>query len=277
MPDPLLQEWMLWQLAARRSEVTVSERIRVVAQFSVESPTGALMATPLDIVRWMSNHSEWAPATAATYFSYLRAWYTWLLVMEYRADNPMLKLAAPRYPERTPRPVSDDDLIKLLCTRMHHRTRVMILLAALAGLRVSEIARVRGEDFDLTTPRLFVQGKGGTRKWVPLHPLLAEVALDMPRRGWWFPSNSSRPGHHVRGKGVSDIIGNAMRRAGARGTPHWLRHWAGTTLLDEGADLRTVQEILRHKSVATTQGYTKVSDARRVTAVNRLDPYRGAA
>jgi len=109
------------------------------------------------------------------------------------------------------------------------------------------------------------------------YPLLVDAALTMPTRGWWFPSNRRRPGDHVRGKGVSDIIGNAMRRADARGTPHCLRHWTGTTLLDDGADLRTVQELLRHKSVATTQIYTKVPDARRHDAVNRLDPYRGVA
>lgn len=276
MPNSLFDEWVLWQLAARRSEVTVSERIRVIAQFEDESPAGAFRATPLDVIRWMGRHSDWAPATAATYHSYLRSWFSWLVIMEHRADNPMLKLPAPKYPERTPRPVSDDDLVRLLCTRMHHRTRVMILLAALAGLRVSEIARVRGEDIDIATPRMFVEGKGGTRKWIPLHPLLAEVALTMPQRGWWFPSNSMRPGHPVRGKGVSDIIGNAMRRAGARGTPHKLRHWYGTTLLDDGADVRTVQELLRHQSLATTQGYTKVNDVRRHDAVNRLDPFRAA-
>jgi site-specific recombinase XerD len=104
---------------------------------------------------------------------------------------------------------------------------------------------------------------------------LVEAALTMPTKGWWFPSNSRNPGGHVTGKSVSAIIGNAMRRAGISGTPHSLRHWTGTTLLDDGADLRTVQELLRHKSVATTQIYTKVSDDRRTAAVNRLNPFRG--
>lgn len=277
MPDPLLQEWMLWQLAARLSEVTVTERLRVVAQFSVESPNGAWMASPIDIIKWQAKHSEWSASTAATYHSYLRAWYSWLCVMDYRGDNPMIKVAAPKYPERVPRPVSDDDLLRLLTTSMHHRTRVMVLLAALAGLRVSEIARVRGEDLDLKTPRIYVLGKGQKQAWLPLHPLLVEAALNMPRRGWWFPANSRRPGDHVHSKSVSDIIGQAMRRAGARGTPHSLRHWTGTTLLDDGADMRTVQELLRHKQLNTTAIYTKVPDERRHDAVNRLDPFRGAA
>lgn len=277
MSNPLLQEWMLWQLAARRSEVTVSERVRVIAQFSDETPNGAAWAQPIDIVRWMAKHSEWSASTSATYHSYLRSWYNWLAVMDYRSDNPMVKIAAPAYPERVPRPVSDDDLIRMLTTPMHHRTRVMIMLAALAGLRVSEIARVRGEDLDVKAPRMHVIGKGGKRAWLPLHPLLVDAALTMPQRGWWFPANKRRPGDHVHGKSVSDIIGNAMRRAHAKGTPHSLRHWYGTTLLDDGADLRVVQELLRHRSVATTQIYTKVADERRDEAISRLDPFRAAA
>lgn len=276
--DPLLEEWTLWQLAARRSEITISERVRVIAQFGDETPNTTIHAArTMDVVRWLGRHTEWSASTAATYHSYLRAWFNWLCLMDYRADNPMIKIAAPRYPQRVPRPVSDCDLVRLLTMRMHHRTRVMILLAALAGLRVSEIARVRGEDIDTSKPALYCEGKGGKRSMLPLHPLLVEAALTMPRRGWWFPANARRAGDHVHSKSVSDIVGNVMRRADVRGTPHSLRHWYGSTLLDDGADLRTVQELLRHSSVATTQIYTRVPDERRHSAIGRLDPWRGIA
>jgi integrase/recombinase XerD len=148
---------------------------------------------------------------------------------------------------------------------MHRRTRVMVMLAALAGLRVGEIAKVKGEDLDLAGRKIYVIGKGAKRAWVPLHPLLIEVAAQMPQRGWWFPGNIRRPGEHIHPKSVSDILGQAMRRA-----------WYASTLLDDGADLRTVQELLRHTSIQTTQVYTKVRDERRVSAVDRLDPFRAA-
>ena len=245
-------------------------------QFIHESGIDPVATKAMDVARWMAAHEEWGASTAATYHSYLMSWHKWLVMLDHRAENPMHKLQKPRRPERCPRPVADDDLIRLLNTRVKHRTKVMIFLHALAGLRVSEIARVRGEDVDLEANRIHVVGKGGKAAWVPLHPLLAELATTMPTTGWWFPGNRRRPGQPIRSKSVSDIIGQAMGRAGIQGTPHALRHWYATTLLSDGADLRTVQELMRHSSVQTTQVYTKVPDARRNEAVGRLDPFRAA-
>jgi site-specific recombinase XerD len=230
----------------------------------------------MDIAHWIGAHDYWSAATTATYFSYLMSWHKWLVMMGHRSDNPMFKLQTPRLPSRSPRPVADDDLLRLLSVRVNHRTKVMILLAALAGLRVSEIAVVRGESIDRSSGRIYVTGKSDKQAWIPLHPILLDVAETMPTTGYWFPGNSRRPGLPVRGKSVSDIIGGAMRRAGIGGTPHALRHWYATTLLAEGADLRTVQELMRHSSIQTTQVYTQVPDARRSAAVDRLDPFRAA-
>lgn len=272
----LVEEWALWQRSGRRAQRTVDERCRVVSTFLDEARVDPLQSTWTDVARWMDSHPEWGQSTAATYFSYLNSWHKWLVMMEHRSGNPMVKLQAPRRPERSPRPVADTDLVTLLNLRMHARSRVMILLAALAGLRVAEVAQVKGEDLDLDAGRIQVLGKGGKRAWVPLHPILREVAATMPRTGYWFPGNSRRPGQPILAKCVSDIIRGAMRRAGVQGTPHSLRHWYATTLLSEGADLRTVQELMRHSSVQTTQVYTQVPDARRTEAIGRLDPFRAA-
>ena len=272
----LVGEWAVWQQAGRRSQRTIQERSRVITLFIKESGSDPLTAKAMDIARWLSQHQEWGQSTAATYYSYMMSFFKWLVMMDYRTENPMHKLPGPRRPERSPRPVADSDLIRLLSTGMHRRTRVMILLGALAGLRVAEIARISGEDIDLDAARIHVTGKGSKRAWVPMHPILTEVAKTMPAAGYWFPGNCRRPGQHVRSKSVSDIIGQVMRRAGIQGTPHSLRHWYATTLLADGADLRTVQELMRHSSVQTTQVYTQVPDARRSAAVGRLDPFRAA-
>ena len=273
---PLVGDWALWQQAGRRAKRTVAERTRVIMAFLNDTGTDPLSSTPMDIIGWLAANDQWSQSTAATYHSYLMSWHKFLVLMEHRTDNPMYKTQTPKRPERSPRPVSDADLIKLLTVRVRRRTKVMLLLAALAGLRVAEIANVKGDDIDLGAGRIQVTGKGNKRAWVPLHPLLKEVALTMPTHGFWFPGNSRRPGKAIRSKSVSDIIGQAMGRAGVRGTPHSLRHWYATTLLSGGADLRTVQELMRHSSVQTTQVYTQVPDARRTEAVYRLDPYRAA-
>lgn len=273
---PLVEEWALWQRAGRRSKRTVEERTRVIGQFLTETGVEPLGSTPMDVARWMAMHEEWGQSTAATYYSYLMSWHKWLVMMDYRTENPMHKTQTPRRPERSPRPVADAELMDLLNLRVHHRTKVMILLAALAGLRVSEVAQVKGEDIDLGAGRIHVLGKGKKLAWIPLHPILADIAETMPKRGYWFPGNCRRPGEHIRSKSVSDIIGQAMKRAGVRGTPHSLRHWYATTLLSDGADLRTVQELMRHSSIQTTQVYTQVPDARRNDAIGRLDPFRAA-
>lgn len=237
--------------------------------FQEETEIQPIHAQPLDIARWLASHEEWSDSTVAIYTTCLSVWFKWLVLVDRRIDNPMLKLGRVKTPERVPRPISDDDVPKLLTTRMWSSTRVMILLALLAGLRVHEIAKVRGEDIDLGSRVLWVKGKGRKLRQLPLHPLLVEMASEMPERGWWFPMRGHE-GEHVLSKSVSDIIGRTMRRAGVPGSAHCLRHWYATSLLDDGADIRVVQELMRHKSLATTQIYTKVSTERQREAIDGL-------
>ncbi|MEP9391204.1 tyrosine-type recombinase/integrase [Gordonia sp. VNK1] len=268
-----LDAWRVWQHAQRLSLVTITERIRVVALFGAEMDVEPARSCDGDIVGWLHSHPEWSDSTVTTYHSYLSSWFKWLQVTDRREDNPMMKVGTPHYPDRQPRPVSDDDVVRLLSTRMWRSTRVMILLALLAGLRVSEIARVRGEDVDAGAGVLWVKGKGRKVRSIPLHPTLIEAASTMPAKGYWFPMRG-HPHTPMHGKSVSDVVSRTMRRAEVPGTPHCLRHWYATTLLDDGADLRTVQELMRHKTIQSTAVYTKVPDARRKSAVARLDPLR---
>ena len=178
-----------------------------------------------------------------------------------------------------PRPVADEHMPRLLAAANRKKTRAMILLGALAGLRVSEIAKIRGEDFDLRGGQLRVVGKGGVTAYVAVHPRIAELAVTMPRRGPWFPTGkgNSSGRDHILGRSVSSLIGGCMRRASVPGTAHSLRHWFGTTLVDDGADMRTVQELLRHASLQTVQIYTKVRKVKKAEAINRLDLWRAPA
>lgn len=265
-----LELWDLSMRGAGRSHRTVGDTIATVRQLEQHAGRTVEQLRPVDVSRFLAR-TELRPTSRATYFGQLAGFFRW-----YGCNGGTditARLPRPKTPRGAPRPVSGPGLRALLDQRMHHRTRVMILLAALAGLRVHEIAKVRGEDFDLDARTLRVTGKGGRTDVIPLHQLLIAAALTMPARGWWFPGNSRRPGQPILAKGVSDIIGQAMKRADVPGTPHSLRHWYGTNLVASGADLRTAQTLLRHANLQTTAIYVQVTDPQRSEAIDRLDPF----
>ncbi|WP_240757558.1 tyrosine-type recombinase/integrase [Nakamurella flava] len=268
----LLAQWATWMRAQNCAETTIqarTARIRILEEFA-GAPAAEL--TIDEIYAYTATIAH--PSTKATYYAHLRAWYRWLVQAGHRDDDPTQRVKAPRSPRRLPHPVADAHMRVLLAGGHYSRTHVMILLAALAGLRVHEIAKVRGEDVDLVANTIRVTGKGHVTTVLPLHPMLATAALRMPRRGWWFPARGSRTGH-VLPRSVTDVVRLAMRRAGVPGSAHSLRHWYGTTLVQSGTDLRTAQTLLRHANLNTTEIYTQVDDRMRRAAVHRLDP--GAA
>lgn len=272
MPITYLDDYELWQTARRLSPSTISERSRVLGQFHTDSGVQPAHAQSIDVMRWIAANDQWSQGTVCAYYAYLNGWYKWLQAQDLRVDNPMTKIGAPKTPERLPRPVSDADVRALLTSSTHTRTHAMILLAALQGLRVHEIAKVRAEDINADAGTLTVRGKGGTLHALPLHPRVAEWAWQMPRRGWWLASQY-RPGEPIRPKSVSQAISAAMDRCGIRATPHALRHYFATKLLADGADIYLVRDLLRHKNVSTTAIYAKLPDEHRRDAIDRLDPW----
>lgn len=264
---PPLVAWELYMRGAGRAERTVADGVAIMRRLEREAGKECTAIRAVDVSRFLAN-PKLRPASRAAYFGSIHAFYKWWGIQG--GHNATAQLPRPKSPKGSPRPVSDVGLRELLEMRMHHRTRVMILLAALAGLRVHEIAKVRGEDVDIDARTLRVTGKGGRTDTIPLHNLLLAAALTMPNRGWWFPANARRTGEHWHSKSVSDIIGQAMRRGGVPGTPHSLRHWYGTNLVASGADLRTAQTLLRHCNLQTTAIYVQVADGKRAEAIDRL-------
>lgn len=266
---PPLEAYELWMrgrgLAARTIYDTglTLRRLQALSGYPVE-------ATPsLAISRFLADDQLGARARY-TYYGHLRGFYRWL-AGEGRGADAMATLPRPRMPRSVPRPITTEQLQTLLTLPLRHRTRAMVMLAALAGLRAHEIAKVKGQDVDADARTLYVIGKGGHGASLPLHPQLVELAGTMPRRGWWFPADKRRPGEHIHSRVVVDTISRTCDRADIPGgTAHRLRHWYGTNLVAAGADLRTVQTLLRHENLASTAIYTEVTDERRVEAINAL-------
>jgi site-specific recombinase XerD len=207
-------------------------------------------------------------STRATYHSTINAYCAWLVKTRRRDDNPIFETPSPRRKRGLPRPTRADQLPLILEAANRRRTRMMILLAALAGLRVHEVAKFSGTDVEWELASLYITGKGGATKMLPMHPLIAEEATMFPADGYWFPAYTHDG--PVSPHAVSKAIKSAMDRAGVPGKPHQLRHYYGTTLLRNGANIRVVQELMRHESISSTQIYTEVTSSEMQDAVSTL-------
>jgi len=267
--DELIERWMLHMKMRGQSLKTITERSAVVRRLAAP-----VTLSPDDIDRFL-NRADWSVGTRATYHGAIRAWSRWLVLTGERSDDPTLIASTPKVPKGRPRPLSDGQLSRLLAAQRRTRIRDMIALGAYAGLRVSEIAAVRGERVNLDGGVITVTGKGNKTRDIPLHPILLEIADHHPRRGWWFPSYTgnrvSSAGGPVLGNSVSDSISKAMNRVGLDTlTPHCLRHWFATALRATGVDALVLRDLMGHESLTSTAIYTDIPLAQRAAAVRRL-------
>lgn len=200
------------------------------------------------------------------------AFFGYLAEDGIRDDDPSARLPPVEVPKGEPRPFTREQVDAMLCSGAYRRTRAMILLGYYQGFRVSSIARVHGRDIDLEAMTIRTVGKGGKVRTLPLHPMIAELTLTMPRDDWWFPARRGAAGH-IRPAAVTNLITRAKKRAGITDptlTPHSLRHAFGTDLVDEGVDIRVVKELMMHESLSTTQIYTGVSARRKRDGIRAL-------
>lgn len=255
--DRLLTEWEAVQRQRPYAERTIEDRIEVIGRVP-----DALNLTPRVISQYLSN-PKWSAGTRVNYHSAIRAWSRYLVEAGHREDDPTAAAKPPKARKYKPRPLSDEHVNQLLFEPMTTDVRDMVYLALFAGLRVSEIADMRGELVDRVSMEFRVTGKGSKTRDIPIAPDLWEVAQRRPRKGWWFPSkqgNKRGPAGTVPilGRSVSKIIGNLIRAAGMTHTPHCLRHTFATRLVQSGVDIRIVQVLMGHEGLNTTALYTQV-------------------
>lgn len=260
----MLRAFRQHSLAAGHSARTIDNRTYTIRRLVAEG-LDLWTCDRDELTDWLAtlrgrDGAEVERSTRATYRAQIRSFFAWMVDTGRREDDPSLKLPTPKVGRNLPRPVTPSQVQKILeacADQRAKQTRAYVILAAYAGLRVHEVAAVRGED--VLDGELMVRGKGGTRLTVPLHPAIAALAEGMPAAGWWFPSDTDVG--HVHRVSVSQAIKRAMTRAGVPGTPHALRHHFGTQVLrSSGGDLRTTQRAMRHASPATTAIYTQIAD-----------------
>lgn len=256
--------------AAGMSESTINERMLTIDRVEAQG-VHLVDASTDDLIEWLAtlkgrDGGMAANATRATYRTQLRGWFRWLHDEGYIEVDPGAKLPVVRVPRGVPRPLTMDQVEAVLAACQDGRsktTRAYVILAAFAGLRVHEVAKVHANDVD--EGRLRVKGKGGSDCVLPMGPRVRALAETMPLKGWWFPSPSGDG--HVDRKSVGNAISKAMGRAGIRATPHQLRHFYGTQTLRAAKDVRVAQQALRHADIKSTAIYTQVAGADLAAAI----------
>lgn len=266
----MLDRWQLWMESQGLSARTIGERLSTARSLFAAAGVGDGSAlTPTHIQSFLSRPMK--PATRATYHASIRALCTWMQRTGERSDNPADQTPRPRRPKSYPRPISPEQLTAILDKANRQRTHDYVMLAALAGLRVHEIAKIHGRDVDPYTHVLTVTGKGGKVAQVPLHEDLEPLVRRMPVDRYWFPTyDADRAQGHVSAHAVGGAIRSAIVRAGIVATPHQLRHFYGTELVRAGVHMRVVQKLMRHESAATTAIYTEVDFSQLRDGIARL-------
>ena len=256
----LLDRWRTWMRAQSWSDRTVDERVILIRRIAREAGVPPERLDLDDVLTFLANRFD--ASTRQTYFVNIASWFRWLVEAGHVDVNPLAGVKIPRAPRSRPEPLTTEHVELAIARANRRRTRAMILLAAYQGLRASEIAKVHSRDIDVIGRRFHVTGKGGLKAVLPLSPVIErEAAAFGP--GWWFPQHvpnrTGDDGGHILGRSVSTIVSNSLRRAGIQGTAHSLRHWFASELLRQGVDLRVIQDLMRHASIATTERYLHVS------------------
>ena len=236
-----------------------------------------------DISAWLAalEAQGLAASTAALKVSALRQFYQFLYAEGMRGDNPTSAIDRPRTRRPLPKVLSIDETRRIVEVTEKSddaktlRLRAMVETLYAAGLRVSELVSLPLAAFRPGQPFLIVRGKGGKERLAPLGAAASSALEDylsvrgkfLDKKGatspWLFPSRGKTG--HVTAARFAQLLKELAVAAGvepSRVSPHVLRHAFATHLLDRGADLRSVQEMLGHADITTTQIYTHVAQDR---------------
>ena len=277
------------RLAANTLEAYGRDLARLAA-FAAETGTAieALTRADLETLVRQAMASGLAPASAARLVAALRSLYRFLRLTGAVTQNPADQLRAPRMMAALPRFLSPDEVEALLAAPdtaapRGLRDRAFIEVLYATGLRVSELVGLRVADVRGDQGYLQCRGKGGKQRIVPLGEEAAAwvrryIAESRPgllkqRESPWLFVNA-RGGGRLTRNGFWKVLAGYGQRAGIRShlSPHVLRHSFATHLLERGADLRAIQEMLGHADLSTTQIYTHVLEARLRHVYDRFHP-----
>ena len=286
--DPEL-EGFLALLAARRSPRTVDAYRRDLGRLAehLDRPLGAATVEELEEYTAGLRADGLSPATIARRTAAARSFFRHLQLMGTRTDNPAAAVALPRRTRTLPRTLSPGEAERLIAAAngvapRALRDRALVELLYGAGLRVSEAVGLEKNGVDLDDRLVRVIGKGDKERVVPVGRQAVEALRRYLARGRPYLDRRHRPELFLNARGGPLTRSGAflvLRRLAAvaglepdRVHPHLLRHSFATHLLEGGADLRVIQELLGHSSLSTTQVYSHVDGRRLRKVYDRAHP-----
>lgn len=212
-----------------------------------------------------------APTSISRKIASLKGFFTWVNTVELLDYNPTLALEQPKLSQRLPKVLTVDEVDTILKSELSKRDRAIIEVIYAAGLRVSELCSLNPNNVDLNAQYIRCIGKGSKERIIPIgkKAVKAVQAYLKDREYILKKTNQTKAALFLREDGlrinrndIYIIIRNLGTLVKKNLTPHMLRHSFATHMLENGADLRVVQELLGHSDVATTQLYTHVSKKR---------------
>lgn len=281
--DKLISNFYMYLKNERNySEHTLNSYLFDIKEFQNFLKTnqfGGLTKLGNNIPRYFLAHlnQKHNPRSVARKLSSLRSFYRFLVQEEIVETNLFATTSAPKQNKRLPKMVYSeeiDNLFESINTDQVIGKRDYAMLEILygTGLRVSEFTSLRIQDIDFYNQTFIVMGKGGKERYVPFHSGIKEALLDymnfsrneLLKKETAIPSDAlflNFKGNPLTSRGVRAILKELNEKAmnNQNISPHMFRHSYATHLLDNGADLRSVQELLGHANLSTTQIYTHVS------------------
>lgn len=217
------------------------------------------------------REKKYSPASVMRKIASLRGFFKWLCANEICTQNPTLTLEQPKIPRKLPKIMTISEIENILRANLNKIQRLIIELLYGGGLRVSELVNLKTNNIDLNASYLKCSGKGSKERIVPLGSKAKEalneyfVQRDFLIKKFNLDTKNlliSDSGRFLTRQDIYNFIHEQGKRIHKNISPHTLRHSFATHLLENGADLRIVQELLGHSDVSTTQLYTHISKKR---------------
>ncbi len=234
------------------------------------------------------NQQEYSKSTVARKLATLRSFYKFCVRRNYVQQNPLATIRMPKQEKRLPKFLNLDQINKLLstpddATLLGSRDRAMLEVMYSTGIRVSELVDLNFQDIDFEQQLVHVRGKGKKQRNTPVgQTALGAIAryLELRRsdpRSATFDQQAlfvNKHGQRLSTRSVRRKLDKYLAVAGLDPSisPHTLRHSFATHMLDKGADLRSVQELLGHQSLSTTQVYTHLTTERMKQSYDQAHP-----